>query len=150
MNKAIVQLTFTTFLFFFFIYTAVEATSFKQTAKYFPLYISIVAIVILLIEIIRQVIKLRETKQKGEQFHPNMKGAMKYILFLIVYAVLVYLIGIVLASAIYVFVFLYYIAKMRLINTIITVGILVALLMTFEDVMNLYWPTSVFHILTIQ
>ena len=149
MNKAIAQLGFTILLFFLFIYSAIEATSFKQLAKYFPLYISIIAAILLLIEIIRQIIKLKENKEKGEQFHPNLKGAFKYTLYLIVYVLLVYLIGFVLASIIYVFVFLYFIAKMRLISSIITVAVLVGLMIMFGDAMNLYWPKSLFHILTI-
>lgn len=147
MNKAIAQLVFTILMLSFFIYAAVEATSFKQLAKYFPFYVSIIAAVLLLIEIVRQVIQLNKNKAKEELFHPNIKGAIKYTLFLIVYILLVYLIGIVLATIIYVFCFLYFIAKMRLVRSVITVVILTIIIVAFGDIMKLFWPESLFHIL---
>lgn len=149
MNKAIAQLIFTILLFFFFIYTALEAREFAQTAKYFPLYLSITATVILFIEIIRQIVRFQKNKETDEVLHPHMRAVIVYTILIVLYAVLVYVIGLLLASAIYVFVFLYFIANMRLIGSIITVAILIAFLVIFGDVMNLYWPKSLFNILDI-
>lgn len=150
MNKAIAQLSFTILMFIFFIYTAIEATSFKKLAKNFPLFISILAITILLIEIVRQVVKLKENMQNGEVLHPNMAGVIKYTLILTLYIVMVYIIGIILASTIFVFLFLYFIANMKLIQSFITVAVLIGLLIAFGNAMNLTWPKSIFHILTIM
>ena len=149
MNKAVVQLIFSFLMLFLFIYMAIEANSFKDLARLFPLYISIAAAFILFIDIIRQLIKIKDIKKKDELFHPNIKGALKYIFYLIIYIVLVYFVGLEIASAIYVFAFLYLVAKMKLLNTIITTVILVVSIIVFANAMDLYWPSSVFEILTI-
>lgn len=149
MNRAVAQFGFTILMFILFVYSAIEATSFKKLAKYFPLYISIIAAIILFIEIVKQGIQLKKNVKKGEVLHPNLRGAIKYGLILTVYIAMVYLIGLILASAIYVFLFLYFIAEMKLIQSLIAITVLTVLLITFGNVMNLYWPKSLLNIFMI-
>ena len=146
MNKAIAQLSFTSLLLLFFIYTAVAATSFKELARYFPLYLSVIGAVLLFIEVIRQLLTIKKNMKKDEKLHPNIKGAILYTLYLTGYILLVYLLGMIIATVIFLFIFLYFTAKMRLISSIITVIVVVGILMLFADVMNLYWPKSVLDI----
>jgi len=136
----------------FFIYTAIEATTFRELASYFPLYLSILAIVMMTIEIIRQIISIKKGKEeeKGEVMHPNIGAALKYMGIIILYAVLVYIIGMVIATAIYVFAFLLLIAKMKWWKAALITGILIAAIVTFANVMNLYWPKSLIQIFTIM
>lgn len=147
MNKAAAQFTFTIIMFLFFIYTLIEAASFKKLAKYFPFYISIIALVMLAIEIIRQIINFKKSSESGEVMHPNIKGVIKYTFYLIIYVGLVYLIGIVLASLIYVFVFLYFIAQMKWWQASLTVVILLVFIVQLGKFMNLHWPKSLFSLL---
>src|SRR5690625_2221849 len=146
MDKAVAQLSFTSLLLLFFIYTAVAATSFKELARYFPLYLSVIGAVLLFIEVIRQLLTIKKNMKKDEQLHPNIKAVILYTLYLTGYILLVYLIGMIIATVIFLFVFLYFTAKMRLISSIITVIVVVGVLMLFADVMNLYWPKSIFNI----
>ncbi len=135
----------------FFIFAAIEATQFKELASYFPLYLSLVAIVLMVIEIIRQVINLKKgnEEERAELLHPHIGAALIYSGILILYAVMVYVIGMVLASVIYVFAFLYFIAKTKLWKAILITAILIGAVIGFADLMNLYWPKSLINILTV-
>ena len=144
MNKAVMQLIFTSLVFIVLIFAAIEARTFKETAMYFPFYISLLGIILFFIEIIRQVRKLKEEMAKGELLHPNIKRALKFTGILTIFFVLVYLIGLIPATAIYVFAFLYFIAKMKIWQSLLTCAILVTFLTIFGKAMNLYWPKSLF------
>lgn len=145
MSKNKTQIVFTSLILCMFIYTAVAATSFNKLAKYFPLYISITGIVCLTLALIRIIIQIRKEENKDQEpLHPNIPGVIKYTCLLTAYLALVYLIGMIYASAIYVSFFLYFIAKMKPIHTVISVAAVVVGLITIANVMNLYWPKSIF------
>src|SRR5690625_2805108 len=143
------ELLYTLFMLGIFTYTAIGATEFKKNAMYFPLYISILAIILLVIDLIRQFRRFKKPLEKDEPeyLHPDTMGVFKYSLVLAFYAVLIYLIGFLLASIIYLFGFLYFIARMRLMYTIITVTVVVVFIVSFGNTMNLVWPKSLISIL---
>lgn len=146
------QLVFTILMLLFFIYTAVEATTFRQLASYFPFYLSLLGIACISIEIIRQLINLKKGKSedKDDVVHPNIRAAIKYMGLLVLYAVMVYVLGMVIASAIYVFAFLFWIARMKWWKAALTTGVLIAVVVGFADMMNLYWPKSLIQVFTIM
>lgn len=146
MKKNVAQLIFTILMLLLFMYTAFEAISFKKQASYFPLYISLLGILGMLIEIIRQLIVMRK-ESDNELLHPNFKAVIKYTIILVAYVVLVYVFGLIIATAGFLVLFLYYIAKMKLWRAAISVAILIVLVISFANLMNLYWPKSLINIL---
>src|SRR5690625_2251090 len=145
MSKRLAHLMFTIFILLFFVYTATAALSFKKQASYFPLYISMLGILAMVIELVRQFIAWRKNSDK-ELFHNNFMAVIKFSLVIILYAGIVYVIGLIPATILYLFLFLFFISRMRWWTALLSVAILVVLIITFADVMNLYWHKSLIHI----
>lgn len=146
MNKAVVQLVFTIFIFLVFVYTAYEAQDFKKLARYYPLYVSIASAGLIFLEIIRQLVSFKKEYNKRELLHEDMRGVFKYTFLLTLYILLAYIIGIIPASFIYVTLFLILVAKMKPWKALLLVIILLVLLIIFARVMVLYWPKSLITI----
>ena len=73
-------------------------------------------------------------------------AALKYLLIIIGFLVLIYIFGIFVGTAIYLFCFLYFETKFGLVKSIISVAIVIGFIMIFGDVMNLYWPKSLLNL----
>lgn len=141
MNKQKVSLVFSVALFLLFCWTAMETQNFRELARFFPYYISILGAILTLIDIIIKVVKMRREKS-SEVLHQNIPGVIKYSLIICAYLLLIYLVGIVIGTAIFLFSFLYFEAKLGIVKTTISVAVVVAGIIVFGDVMNLYWPRS--------
>jgi hypothetical protein len=143
MDKEKVSLIFSTLLFLMFSWMAWEAISFKQLARYFPLYIAIGGAILTLIDIFKKIIKLRKQRQESkEPLHENLAEVIKYILWFVGYLVVIYVAGLVLATAIFLAAFLLIEAKLSFIKIGISVGSVLIAIMVFDSVMKLYWPRS--------
>lgn len=149
MSKRLANIIFPFLMLALFSYTAWGATSFKSKASYFPLYISILGIICMIIELIRQFILLRK-ETSDEPLHPNIVAVLQYTCILVLYVILVYIFGLILATIAYIFAFLLFISKMKWWRAIISVAILIFLIISFGNIMNLYWPKSLLNILTIM
>lgn len=143
MNKEKVSLVFSVFVFLLFCWVAIEALSFRELARFFPFYISIIGAILMFIDIIVTVVKMMKNRERSnEPLHENLPVAFKYLIIIVSYLVLIYLVGIFVGTAIYLFAFLYFETRLGLLKTTISVALVVAGIMVFGDVMNLYWPKS--------
>jgi hypothetical protein len=142
MNKEKLSLIFSIGFFILFSLMAWEALSFKELARFFPQYIAIGAAVLSLFDIFFKIKKLQKIKQENEPLHGNLAAVMKYILWIFGYLIMIYLVGLVLATIIFLAGFLMVEAKLSLVKTGLSVGVVIILIMFFGDVMKLYWPRS--------
>jgi hypothetical protein len=142
MSKDKLSLIFSSAIFLVFSWMAWEAHSFKELARFFPQYIAIGAAILSLIDIFLKIRKLLKDKQENAPLHENLAAVVKYILWIISYLIMIYLVGLVLATSIFLAVFLMVEAKLGLIKTGISVGIVIIVIMVFGDVMKLYWPRN--------
>jgi hypothetical protein len=142
MSKDKLSLIFSSAIFLLFSWMAWEALNFKELARFFPQYIAIGAAILAFIDIFIKIRKLLKGKQDHDPLHENMAAVVKYIVWIISYLIMIYLVGLVLATAIFLTVFLTVEAKLGLIKTGISVGVVLIVIMVFGDVMKLYWPRS--------
>jgi len=120
-----------------------EASHFAKLARFFPLYISAAATILSLIDVILQAKKLMsEKKEHAETVHDNPFAVAKYILWVLGYLLLIYLIGFITGTVIYLFAFLYFETGFGIIKSTISVAITVLLIYIFGNFMTLYWPVG--------
>lgn len=142
-NKEKVGVIFSLLVFGMFCWAAVEAQNFRELARFFPFYIAVIGALLTFIDLVIRVIKMVRNKEKvAAPLHENLPAALKYLLIIISFLVLIYIFGIFIGTAIYLFAFLYFETKLGLLKSIISVAVVVVGVMIFGDVMNLYWPQS--------
>ncbi|MBU8906000.1 tripartite tricarboxylate transporter TctB family protein [Desertibacillus haloalkaliphilus] len=145
MKKKHASLLFLGLLFLLFVWMAVQATSFQTQASYFPLYIALLASVLTIVATIRQIVQMRK-EDNQEPFHENMSNVIKYTAWLIGYLILIYLVGLVLASIVYLFTFLLYEARLTIVKSILSTGVATVVVILISRFMELEWPSSLFAI----
>jgi hypothetical protein len=140
-NKEKYSLIFSVFVFALFSWMAWEATGFAELARFFPLYISIAGAVLTLADIVLRIIKLnRNINKKTEAVHDAPLSVLKYIIWIIGYLVLMYLLGFLVATTIFLFAFLYIESGFKLIKTFLSVTITMVAIISFGNLMTLFWP----------
>lgn len=150
MDKQKLSIIFASFLFLVFCYTTWESIGFADRARFFPLYISVAAAIITLLHIIISVVKLR--KGHKEQFESDQEASeddesvIKYIVWVIGYIAVIYLIGFLPATVIFLAAFLLVVTKFSIIKTVISMVVTLGLILTFGSVMNLYWHEGLINI----
>jgi hypothetical protein len=142
MSKEKLSIIFSILVFAIFGLAALEAQNFRELARFFPFYIAIMGAIVVLADLIVQLRRRSKSKKPEKALHENLPAALKYLLIIIGYLVLIYIFGIFIGTAIYLFCFLYFETKFGLIKSIISVAIVIGFIMLFGDVMNLYWPKN--------
>ncbi len=71
------------------------------------------------------------------------RSILPFVLYLLLYYVLIYFIGMVIASAIFVFLFLLFIGKMKWYLALLSGILVLFFLINLEDIMSLRWPDSI-------
>lgn len=146
MSKERLSILFSIIIFVIFCWAAIEAQEFRELARFFPFYIAIMGAIVVLADLLLQLRRQSKNKKPGRVLHENLPAALKYLLIMISFLVCVYIFGIFVGTAIYLFCFLYFETKFGLVKSIISVAVVIAFIVIFGDVMNLYWPKSLLNL----
>lgn len=143
MSKDILNLTFSAFLFILFTFAMLEALTFSKLAQFFPLYISIAGSVLTLIYLITQLIDLYKQKTAdGQKVEIPILKPLRYIGWILGYLLLIYIAGMLIATALFLLVFLKVESNLTLLQTIISVTIILVGILIISPALNIYWPTN--------
>lgn len=144
MKKQLYSIIFSVFMLLVFCWMAWQALDFHELARYFPLYLSLVAVVLSLLSIFLQVKKYlahrHKSNEANSEFNPEV---FKYIGWIIGYVFLIFLLGFVIGTAVFLAAFLLFETKQSLIKTALSVTITIGMILLFGSLMKLYWPTGV-------
>ncbi|WP_080875365.1 hypothetical protein [Oceanobacillus timonensis] len=143
MNRDYLNLIFSGFLFLLFTLTLIEALTFSQLAQFFPLYISIAGAILTFIYFITQVLTIyKQKKEEGNVTIIPLLQPLKYIGWIVGYLLLVFLTGLLLATTIFLFIFLIFESKMKLISAGISVACVLIGISLLSSALDIYWPTN--------
>ena len=131
------QIFFLFFLLIVFAYAAWDSMSFPTKAQTYPRTVALAAIVVTLIELVLYTLSTRKQKPVDAAddvgvFTPQFMKILPYLIWLVVFFIVIYLIGIVLASGLFVFAFLLREGKMRWYFALGSGLIIIAFLLTME------------------
>lgn len=146
-NQMKISLVFSILLLFIFCWTAYEALQFAELARYFPLYVSVLGITLVVIELISSIVKNIKNPGNKTEFHPQLKEAFKYILWIVSFLLLIYIVGFKIATAIFLLSFLILESKFKLVKALLSVAAVIFFLIIFGDYyMNLNWPDNLLNL----
>lgn len=143
MNKSIANIIFTAFIFILFTYATIEALTFSRLAQFFPLYISGAGAVLsflFLIKVIIDHIKNADPEERAERI--LILKPLKYIGWILAYLLLIYVFGMLIATTVFLFVFLIFESKMKVLPSVLAVGVMLVLITYLSAAINIAWPTS--------
>ncbi|MET3699861.1 tripartite tricarboxylate transporter TctB family protein [Bacillus oleivorans] len=143
------SLIFSVFLFLLFSYGALESSSFSKLAKFFPLYIAIAGVVLTLILVIVNIVKVVKEKEKkadqsGDQTGEKEGSNLKYMLWIIGYVFLIWLIGFLAATTLFLILFLHIESKFKTLYIALSLVLTHGVIFVFSNAINLYWPAGIF------
>lgn len=133
-----------------------EALSFPSRARIFPQTVAFAALALALIEVARTLIAWRrgrtqamppaEQKGRGESkrstLHEQVVAGAPYVLWIAAYYMGIYLVGFVVASGVFVFLFLTRVGRVRWLAAVGATAPLLAAMLAVGTAMNLSWPTG--------
>lgn len=143
MNKSLANIIFTAFIFILFTAAALESLTFSRLAQFFPLYISIAGSVLSLIYLIKIIIE--HVKQSSpEERHEQLQilKPLRYIGWILGYLLLIYVFGMLIATAVFLFVFLILESKMKVLSSVLSVAVMLVLITYLSAAINIAWPSS--------
>lgn len=143
MSKDVLNLTFSGFLFLLFTLATIEALTFSKLAQFFPLYISVAGSVLTLIYlIIELIVFFRMRSAEGQQIKISLTKPLRYIGWILIYLVLIYIGGLLLATGIFLSIFLIVESKLTYIQTGISVIVVLVGVSVLSSALNIYWPSN--------
>jgi len=147
------RIGFVSALLLLFTWAAWQARDFAELAQFFPLYISVGAVILLIIQLVMEIrASIAAPSAGGEddgleaQMLERIPAALKYLGWFFGYILLIYFIGLMAATALFLLGFLLMEARMRLLPALVGVVITVLAINLFGDVMKLYWPRALFDL----
>jgi asparagine N-glycosylation enzyme membrane subunit Stt3 len=153
-NKGLERLVFLGLVALVFSWAGWEAVSFPPRARIFPQTVAFAALALALIEIARTLIARRRgraeamptAEQKGESkrptLHEQVVAGAPYVLWIAAYYVGIYLVGFLVASGMFVFLFLNRVGRVRWLAALGATAPLLAAMLAIGAAMNLSWPTG--------
>ncbi len=140
------QIVFLLLILLFFAWAGWESLSFPNKAQTYPRTVALAAVVITLAELGSYLWTLRG--QKSEEASSDTLTAkfikiLPYVLWLCACYATIYVIGMVVASGLFVFLFLFREGDVRWYYALLSGLIVIAFLLLIGDVMGLKWPESV-------
>lgn len=123
-----------------------ESQSFSDDkAKTFPQLIASFTVIIVLVELVTFMISSRNSPElpASQTISGRFGGIFPYLVWLLAYFAVIYVIGMVAASGLFVFLFLFREGKVKWYYALIAGLIIIAFLIQLEGVMNLKWPRSI-------
>ena len=144
-RHSIEQYIFLALLLALFGWTAWGSLDFPEQAQTFPWMVSAAALVLIIIEAITYGISIGRGTDEGSDSNSisqKIGGILPYLAWLGGYYVAIYLVGMVFASGLFVFLFLLLPGKMKWYYALLSAVLVITFLITMEDVMSLRWPDS--------
>ncbi|WP_252311130.1 tripartite tricarboxylate transporter TctB family protein [Sinobaca sp. H24] len=143
MTKQTLNVIFTFGIFMVFVWAAFTALTFSRLAQFFPLYVSIAGSILSGIYLIKEIIKIRKQKKQGS--HPKVLiiKPLIYTGWIMGYVITISLVGLFIASTIYLISFLLIESKFTFFKTIYSTGIALVLITVLSNLLNIAWPQSV-------
>ncbi len=145
-NNVIEQVLFLLVVAGVFGYALYGSLEFPTNAQTFPWFVAATALVITSVELVLYLISQRDP-ENAESFSDSIRakfsGIFPYIVWLLAYYGAIYLIGMVSASALFVFLFLLIPGKMKWYWALLSAVLVFIFLISMEDVMSLRWPRSI-------
>ncbi|ARK29763.1 tripartite tricarboxylate transporter TctB family protein [Halalkalibacter krulwichiae] len=147
LTRSKINVIFLGFMLVVFIWAFIEARQFAEAARFFPLYISAVGIILLSLELAITFIRLKkQATPDGTLFHPNLKLALKYMGWVGAFLLCIYIIGFKVASALFLLTFLKIESNFTWFRTVLSVALVVLFLIVFGDwYLNLNWPKNLLN-----
>lgn len=148
MIRKVYSIVFVIFLILLFSVAAYEALSFQRLASYFPLYISLIGAGLSIYVLYFETRNLKHDSER--QIEPSSTMSyFSYIAWMLFFVACIYLVGLPIASGIFLLLFLRYEAHQSYISIVISVLGVVGVLIGFAELMNLNYPRSLFTIIDI-
>ena len=142
MKKETMELLFTTFLFILFTIAMFDAMTFSKLARFFPLYISVAGTALSLIYLIRQIVTIIRNKGITGTEVFSFARPLRYIGWILAYLLLIYITGLLPATAIFLFSFLILESGMTLIRSGISVIVVLVAISSLSSALGIYWPSN--------
>ena len=145
-HNSLEQYIFLTVALIVFAYAAYLALDFPTQAQTFPRSVALAAILMIVIEMIAYFFSIRgdKTPAPDDSIRATIGGIFPYLLWLGAYYIVIYFIGMVAASGLFIFFFLLLPGQMKWYSALFSAVLIIAFLILMEDVMNLRWPSSLF------
>lgn len=143
MNKNIANIFFTAFIFALFALAALEALTFSRLAQFFPLYISGAGAILSLIYLIKIIIEhIKGTSPEDRHEQLEILKPLRYIAWIIGYLLMIYVFGMLIATAVFLFIFLIAESKMKVLSSVLSVAVMLVLITYLSAAINIAWPSS--------
>ena len=134
------SLGFSIFVLVLFVAAGIAGLGFQRLAMYYPVAVSMLGTLLSLNLVILQVRRFRAPAEDQELL--PLRKAFYYLAWFVGYILLIALAGLMVATAVYLGVFLYVQARMRWWGVLISIVSALLVLNLISRVMNLYWPRS--------
>lgn len=131
---------------------AFNANDFADLAKFFPLAVAIISANIALLSMILQGVGIyKARKEIGEdevdiEEEAPILRLLRYITWTFGYVILIYFIGFIASTIIFLLGFFIIESKFKYWVSILNTAIVIGVLLLFSEIMNLQWPNGLFNI----
>lgn len=154
MTKPKLSLIFSSVLFILFCAMALEARSFPISAMYFPFYLSLVGILLTFINMIVEYRNLKSTEEDDNDDDDDVatfdtpvthsfKAASLNFLWFVGYFAMIFTVGFIVATIIYLGLFLKKRTDFKLITIILSIIISIGFLIFLQQALDLKSPTGI-------
>ena len=141
------QLVFLLFLLALFGYSLWASLEFPGQAQTYPRTVAAAAVIITIIELVSYIVSWRnETLPEvapENTLTARFMTILPFLAWLAAYYAVIYVIGMVAASGLFVFLFLYREGKVKWYYALLAGVFIIFFLIQMEDVMSLRWPDSI-------
>lgn len=140
------QIVFLLILLAVFAWMFFGAAEFSSQAQTYPRLMSGAAILIAIVELIWYGFGLKNDTDEvsiANTLTGRFKGILPYLIWLLAYFAVIYVLGMVAASGLFVTLFLIFEGKVKWYYALVAGLIIIAFLISMEDVMSLRWPRSI-------
>ncbi|MEM7116851.1 MAG: tripartite tricarboxylate transporter TctB family protein [Chloroflexota bacterium] len=139
------QITFLVLMLLLFGWAGFNSLSFPDQAQTYPRTVAFAAVIIVLIELGLYLWGMRSDNEDvpvSETLSGRFRGIWPYLIWLGAFFLVIYLVGIVIASALFVSIFLIREGNVPWYYAVLAGIIVIAFLLVMEDVMSFRWPRS--------
>ncbi|WP_213453233.1 tripartite tricarboxylate transporter TctB family protein [Rhizomonospora bruguierae] len=151
-----VKLTFDALIVAVFAYAAIEATSFTPGGRWLPLFVAIAGVILAVVNIVLDGIgavrgarangaAAQADRERNQEFETDVRSALYWLAWLVGYVVLVIVFGALIASPVWLGLFLRTQAKVGWLATLASVVGTVAVLYLFSRYLPFVLPPGIFE-----
>jgi putative tricarboxylic transport membrane protein len=150
-----VKLSFDALVVAIFTYAAIEATTFTPGGRWLPLFVASAGAILAVVNIVLDAVgafrkrngdsaEAQEEQQREQEFEEDVKSALYWLVWLVGFAVMVIVFGMMIAAPVWLGVFLRTQAKVGWMFTGVSVVGIVAFLYVFSTYLPLVLPPGLF------